>query len=225
MKTTLTYYGHACFSLSHGDTTIVFDPFFNGNTWNVAKPEDITCQYIFISHGHADHYGDTDEIAKRNDALVIGTAEIANKAAEAGCRTHAMHLGGKYDFPFGSIRIVPAFHGAGVPGGHASGCLINFFGTTVYFAGDTALFSDMKLLNRFGDIDYALLPIGDNFTMGIEDAAIASSYIKARVTIPIHYKTWPVIDREPSVFTALVESKYNLTSIVVDPGSTMEIAN
>ena len=88
-----------------------------------------------------------------------------------------------------------------------------------YFAGDTALFSDMKLLNRFGDIDYALLPIGDNFTMGVEDAALAASYVKARISIPIHYKTWPVIDREPGVFTSLVEGKYNQTSLIIDPGS------
>ena len=91
------------------------------------------------------------------------------------------------------FAIVPAFHGAGIPGGHAAGCIVDFYGDIVYFAGDTALFSDMKLLNRFGDIDYALLPIGDNFTMGVEDAALAASYVKARISIPIHYKTWPVI--------------------------------
>ena len=104
---------------------------------------------------HDDHYGDTDFIAKANDALVISTAEVAGKAAAAGCRTHAMHLGGKFDFEFGSVRMVPAFHGAGIPGGHAAGCIVNFYGDILYFAGDTALFSDMKLLNRFGEIDYA----------------------------------------------------------------------
>ena len=186
MKTKLTYFGHACFMLTNGDVSMIFDPFLTGNTWDIAKKEDIKCQYIFVSHGHDDHYGDTEFIAKANDALVISTAEVAGKAAAAGCRAHAMHLGGKYDFEFGSVRIVPAFHGAGVPGGHAAGCIVNFFGDIVYFAGDTALFSDMKLLNRFGDIDYALLPIGDNYTMGVEDAALAASYVKARISIPIH---------------------------------------
>lgn len=223
MKTTLTYYGHATFMLTHGDVSMVFDPFFTGNTWNKAKSEDITCQYIFVSHGHGDHYGDAEEIGKANDALLISTAEIANKAAEAGLRTHAMHLGGKYDFEFGSVRIVPAFHGAGIPGGHACGCIVDFYGTTLYFAGDTALFSDMKLLNRFGDIDYALLPIGDNFTMGVEDALLAASYIKARITIPIHYKTWPVIDKEPATYVALLEAKYKQAGLVVDPGSTITL--
>lgn len=223
MKTKLTYYGHSCFMLTRGDVSMIFDPFLTGNTWEKAKTEDIKCQYIFVSHGHADHYGDTDAIAKANDALVISTAEVAHKAEEAGCRAHAMHLGGKFDFEFGSVRIVPAFHGAGVPGGHACGVIVDFYGDIVYFAGDTAFFSDMKLLNRFGDIDYALLPIGDNYTMGVEDAALAASYVKARISIPIHYKTWPVIDREPGVFASLVEAKYNQTAVIVEPGSSIEL--
>ena len=203
MKTKLTYFGHACFMLTRGDVSMIFDPFLTGNTWDIAKKEDIKCQYIFVSHGHDDHYGDTDFIAKANDALVISTAEVAGKAAAAGCRTHAMHLGGKFDFEFGSVRIVPAFHGAGIPGGHAAGCIVDFY----------------------GDIDYALLPIGDNFTMGVEDAALAASYVKARISIPIHYKTWPVIDREPGVFTSLVEGKYNQTALIIDPGSSIELNN
>lgn len=223
MSNQLTYFGHACFMLTHDTTSIIFDPFLTGNTWDTARPEDISCQYIFISHGHDDHYGDTNTIAKANDALVISTAEVAKKAADAGCRTHAMHLGGKYNFDFGSIRLVPAFHGSGIPGGHACGCLVEFYDTRLYFAGDTALFSDMKLLNRFGEIDYALLPIGDNYTMGIEDAALAAAWVNANVTIPIHYKTWPVIDKEPAVYTALIESKYNKAGLVVEPGSTIEL--
>lgn len=223
MRVTLTYYGHSTFMLSQGDVSIVFDPFFNGNTWNIADPKDIKCQYIFVSHGHNDHYGDADEISKANDALLISTAEIAHKASEAGLRAHAMHLGGKYDFEFGSIRITPAFHGAGIPGGHAAGCIINFYGKTVYFAGDTAFFSDMKYLNRFGQIDYALLPIGDNFTMGVEDALLAASLIKANTTIPIHYKTWPLIDKDPYEFVNTLQSEYKQAGLVVDPGSTIEL--
>lgn len=133
----------------------------------------------------------------------------------------SMHLGVKFDFEFGSVRGVLVFHGAGIPGGHARGCIVDFYGDILYFAGDTALFEDMKLLNRFGDIDYALLPIGDNFTMGAEDAFLAA-YVKA-YSIPIHYKTWPVIDREPGVFTSLVEGKYNQTALIIDPGSSIEL--
>ncbi len=220
---TLTYYGHSCFALTNEKETIIFDPFLTGNTWEKAKAEDIRCQYIFISHGHDDHYGDAETIAKSNDALIISTAEIARKASEAGCRTHAMHLGGKFDFPFGSVRLVPAYHGAGIPGGHAAGCIVKFHGKTIYFAGDTALFGDMKLLDRFGPIDYALLPIGDNYTMGVEDALLAASWIKASVTIPIHYKTWPVIDRDPAVFVTLLGARHGQGALVVEPGETIPL--
>lgn len=223
MEVKLTYYGHSTFMLSNGEISIVFDPFFNGNTWEKAKPEDIKCQYIFISHGHGDHYGDADLIGKANDALVISTAEVAHKAEEAGLKAHAMHLGGKHDFEFGSIRLTPAFHGAGIPGGHAAGVIVAFYDKTLYFAGDTAFFSDMQYLNRFGQLDYALLPIGDNFTMGPEDALLAASLIKADVTIPIHYKTWPVIDEEPDAFVAELKAKHNQKGLVVEPGSTITL--
>lgn len=223
MEVKLTYYGHSTFMLSNGEVSIVFDPFFNGNTWEKAKPEDIKCQYIFISHGHGDHYGDADLIGKANDALVISSAEVAHKAEEAGLKAHAMHLGGKHDFEFGSIRLTPAFHGAGIPGGHAAGVIVTFYGKTLYFAGDTAFFSDMQYLNRFGQLDYALLPIGDNFTMGPEDALLAASLIKADVTIPIHYKTWPVIDEDPDAFVAELKAKHNQKGLVVEPGSTITL--
>ena len=221
MEVKLTYYGHATFMLSNGETTIVFDPFFNGNTWEKAKPEDIKCQYIVISHGHGDHYGDADLIGKANNALVISTAEVAHKAEEAGLKAHAMHQGGKHDFEFGSIRLTPAFHGAGIPGGHAAGVIVTFYGKTLYFAGDTAFFSDMQYLNRFGKLNYALLPIGDNFTMGPEDALLAASLIKADVTIPVHYKTWPVIDQDPDAFVAKLEAEHHQKGLVVEPGSTI----
>lgn len=218
-----TYYGHAAFSLSEGDYTLLIDPFFTGNTWNVSAPSKIQCSYIFISHGHGDHYGDVEEIAKANDALVIATAEVAAKAAEAGCRTHAMHIGGKADFPFGDLRLTPAFHGAGVPGGHAAGCLIHMGGKRIYYAGDTSLYSDMKLHSRFGPIDCAILPIGDNFTMGMEDAALAASWIQPKVVIPVHYRTWPIIDQDPQQFKEMTEKNYAVAVQVVDPGTTWEI--
>lgn len=223
MANTLTYFGHSAYMLTHDDVSIVFDPFFTGNTWEKASPSDIKAQYIFISHGHTDHYGDAEAIAKANNATIISTAEICHKAEEAGCQTYPLHLGGKGDFEFGSLRLTPAFHGAGIPGGHAAGCLINFYGTSLYFAGDTCLYSDMKLHSRFGPIDYALLPIGDTYTMGIEDAALAASWVDAGVTIPIHYKTWPVIDKEPGVFTSILEAKYNKTGLIVEPGTSITL--
>lgn len=217
-----TYYGHSAFSLSDGTSTILFDPFITDNPWTKVAPADIACQYIVLTHAHGDHYGDTEEIAKACDALVVSTAEVAGKAAAAGCRAHSMHIGGSVSFPFGKIRLTPAFHGSGVDGGMACGVIIELDGKRVYFAGDTGVFSDMKILSRFGKIDCAILPIGDNFTMGIEDAALAASWIQPRFVIPVHYKTWPVIDADPQEYKQLTESKYHVPVQIVDPGTTYE---
>ena len=179
MKTKLTYFGHACFMLTRGDVSMIFDPFLTGNTWDIAKKKISNANISLLAMVTMTTMAIQISLLKQMMRLVISTAEVAGKAAAAGCRTHAMHLGGKFDFEFGSVRIVPAFHGAGIPGGHAAGCIVDFYGDIVYFAGDTALFSDMKLLNRFGDIDYALLPIGDNFTMGVEDAALCRFLCKS----------------------------------------------
>lgn len=217
-----TYYGHAAFSLSAANTTILFDPFITDNPWTNACPTAIGCHYIAITHAHHDHYGDAEAIAIANDATIISTAEVAGKAAATGCKAHAMHVGGSATFPFGTIRLTPAFHGSGIAGGLACGIIVEMDGKRVYFAGDTGLFSDMKLLNRFGPIDCAILPIGDNFTMGIEDAALAASYIQPAFVIPVHYKTWPVIDKNPEDYKALTESQYHVPVRIVEPGTSYD---
>ena len=153
------YYGHSAFTLSDDVTTILFDPFITDNPWTDVCPTDIACQYIIITHGHGDHYGDAEAIAKANDATIISTAEIAGKAGNAGCKAHAMHVGGSAAFPFGRVRLTPAFHGSGIAGGLACGVIVEFGGKRVYFAGDTGLFSDMKILDRFGQIDCAFCPL------------------------------------------------------------------
>lgn len=219
----LFYYGHAAFSLSGSTTTILFDPFISDNPWTTVCPSDIRCQYIAITHAHGDHYGDAEEIAKANNATIISTAEIAGKASAAGCKAHAMHVGGSADFPFGKIRLVPAFHGSGIAGGLACGFLLEMDGKRVYFAGDTGLYGDMKLLSRFGAIDCAILPIGDNFTMGIEDAALAASWIQPGFVIPVHYQTWPVIDKSPEDYKKQTEEKYHIPVHIVPPGTSCEI--
>lgn len=218
----ITYYGHAAFSLSDGQTTVLFDPFITDNPWTNVCPTAIGCQYIAITHAHHDHYGDAEAIAKANDATIISTAEVAGKAAAAGCKSHAMHVGGSAVFPFGTIRLTPAFHGSGIAGGLACGIIIEMGGKRVYFAGDTGLFSDMKLLNRFGPIDCTILPIGDNFTMGIEDAALAASWIQPGFVIPIHYKTWPIIDKNPEDYKKLTETQYHVAVQIVEPGTSYD---
>lgn len=217
-----TYYGHAAFTLSDGNTTVLVDPFISDNPWTTVCPTDIACQYIFISHAHDDHYGDAEAIAKAQHATIISTAEVAGKASKAGCNAHAMHVGGCVSMPFGKVRLTPAFHGSGIAGGLACGMLIELGGKRIYYAGDTGLFSDMKLLNRFGPIDCAILPIGDNFTMGIEDAALAASWIAPNFVIPVHYQTWPIIDTDPESYKQQTESQYHIPVHIVAPGTTYE---
>ena len=219
----LKFLGHACFQLNNGGTSIIFDPFLSGNPYQIAGPDQVKANYVLVSHGHFDHLGDAISIAKANDATVISTAEIAGLCGEQGCKSHAMHLGGKRDFDFGSVRLTLAFHGAGVPGGHACGFVVNFYGKTVYFAGDTALFGDMALIGRLENIDYALLPIGNNFTMGPDDAVEAVNMLKPKHVVPMHYNTWPVIEQDPEQFKAKVETRLNVPVTIVKPGETITL--
>ena len=219
----LKFFGHSCFSVEDNDTMIMFDPYLNDNPFKIAKPNEVKPNYIFVSHGHFDHLGDAIEIAKNNDATIVSTAEICHLAANEGCTANAMHIGGKINFPFGSVRITLAFHGSGVPGGHACGFVVNFKGTNIYFAGDTGIFGDMKLIGELEKIDYALLPIGNNFTMGPEDAALAAKMLNAEHVIPMHYNTWPLIAQDPNKFKELVEKSGKSKVIIVDPGQTVDI--
>lgn len=221
--TELKFLGHACFLLRHGNIALIFDPFLSNNPLSAAKAEEIDCQYILVSHAHADHLGDAVDISKRTGAIIITTAEIAHSCSEQGATAHGMHLGGKRSFDFGSVRITPAFHGSGIPGGHACGFIVNFFGKTVYHTGDTAIFGDMALLGRLESIDVALLPIGDNYTMGPQDAAEAAGMLKPKLVIPMHYNTWPVIAQEPEGFRQDVETKFNIPVRILQPGDEITL--
>lgn len=219
----LTFLGHACFQLSRGDVSVLFDPFLTDNPFKTASPEQIQCNYIFVSHGHFDHLGDAIAIAKRTGATIISTAEIAGLCAEQGCKTHAMHIGGKHAFEFGYVRITPAFHGAGAPGGHACGFIVNFYGKTIYHTGDTGIFGDMQLLGRLESIDCALIPIGDNFTMGPADAVEAAAMINPKLVIPMHYNTWPLIAQDPVAFKQQVEARLSIPVRILNPAETTEL--
>lgn len=214
------YIHHACFMLETEDDAIIFDPFLDGNPGGITA-QNIKVSHVLISHAHADHTGEALSIAKNNNALLISTAEIAGWAESEGIAAHAMHLGGTHQFPFGKVRVTPAFHGSGIAGGHACGFIINFYGTTVYFAGDTSLFGDMKLLGELEKIDYAILPIGDNFTMGPSDAVKAVEFLGAPKVIPIHYNTWPIIAQDPVAFQKAVEEKTHAKVFIVAPTETL----
>lgn len=219
MMPKLTFFGHACFLLEEkGQETLLFDPFISGNPMAPVKPGEIKPDKILISHAHGDHLGDAYTIALKNDAQIISTAEIAEAAQKEGCLAHALHIGGSHRFTFGSVKVTPALHGAGIPGGHACGFLVNYGGMQIYFAGDTGLFGDMKLIGELNALDLALLPIGDNYTMGIDDAVVAVSFLKARRVIPYHYNTWPLIEADPQLFKEKVERQTKTGCIILQPG-------
>lgn len=222
MSAEFKFIHHACFTVTAGGETLICDPFLDGNPIHVSM-EDLKVDYIFVTHAHSDHLGCAYELAKKCDATIITTAEIAGQASEQGCKAHAMHVGGTYKFPFGKVRLTPAFHGSGIAGGHACGFIIDFHGAKFYFAGDTSLFGDMQLLQELDPFKYALLPIGGNFTMDPHDAAKAAAFLKAPVVIPIHYNTWPVIAQDPETFKTEVEKNVPGTEVIlVDPGDTLE---
>lgn len=222
MSAKFHFINHACFTLEANGKTVIFDPFLNGNPEGLTA-KDIKADYVLISHAHFDHIADAYEIAKAHNALIISTAEIAGQAGENGCNAHGMHLGGTFQFPFGKLRIAMAFHGSGIPGGHACGFIIDFYGTKLYFAGDTALYGDMALLQRQDAFDYAVLPIGGNFTMDPKDAAIAAEFLKAKYVIPVHYNTWPPIKQDVNAFKKDVESKTKSKVLIIKPGETIDL--
>lgn len=213
------YYGHACFQLDDGKYKVVFDPFLTGNPQATIKPDDVQADYLFVTHAHGDHIGDAYEILEGTGATIIGIPEIMDFGG-ANVKTIGMNLGGTLKLPFGYARMVPALHSSGIGGGIACGYVLSIGGKIIYFAGDTCLFSDMKLIGERDAIDYAILPIGGHFTMDTVDAAKAVEFLGAKNAIPVHYDTWQPIEQNPEDFKKLVKTAQ---VHIVKPGESIEL--
>lgn len=220
-----TYYGHACFLLDDGKYKVLVDPFLTGNPKAAISADKVDCDFILVTHAHGDHLGDAAAIAKRTGATIVAIPEvIALCESQVGeINAHGMNLGGSVKLPFGKVRMTLALHSCGVAGGIACGFVIYIGGLQVYFAGDTALFSDMKLIGQKDSLDYAILPIGDNYTMGLEDAAKAAKWLNTRHVIPVHYNTWPVISQNVEQYKELTEETTKALVHIVNPGESIDL--
>jgi L-ascorbate metabolism protein UlaG (beta-lactamase superfamily) len=224
---TLTYYGHATWGLKTGNATILIDPFFTGNGKSPVAAGDVNANFIILTHAHGDHVGDTVEIAKRTGATLISNFEIVSYLQKQGVsHAHPMHLGGAATFPFGRVKLTVAHHGSSFPdgtyGGNPAGILLEVEGKRIYDAGDTGLFSDMRLIGQ-PRLDVAMLPIGDNFTMGPDDAVEAAKLLHARTVIPQHYDTWPLIEQDDEAFKRAVESSTDSKVAILKPGGSFTV--
>ncbi len=227
----VTYLSHSCFLIETGAHRLLIDPFLSGNPKAPIKAEAVRCDAILISHGHNDHVGDAVSIAKQNDAIIIGTYEVAMFCAKQGAaKVHPMNIGGSHSFPFGRVKLTIAHHSSGYQAADGSfqylgdpyGFLITAEGKTVYHSGDTALFLDMQLIGQMSRIDLALLPIGDNFTMGTDDAVKAVELLRPRLTIPMHYNTFDAIQADPREFARKAEAKGTKVT-VLEIGNATEV--
>ncbi len=222
----LTFLGHSAWLIENNDVTIVIDPFLEGNPLAIHKPGDIKADYIVLSHAHGDHIGDTEAIARANDSTIIANFEIATHFGNKGFKVHPLHIGGGHDFEFGRVKLTQAFHGSSFPdgsyGGMPAGILLTLDDKTIYHTGDTGLFSDMGLIGRHQHVDVMLVCIGDNFTMGIDDAAEAVALVKPDLAIPMHYKTFDMIDVDPEEFAGKV-ALMDMKARILDFGAMIEI--
>ena len=220
----IRFLGHSAFELTDGDTRVLVDPFITGNPKATVSADDLQPTHILLTHGHADHFGDTVAIAKRTGAPVLAIVELAGEIAEEGVETYDPNLGGTVTFDWGWVKMVPAWHTSTTPKGTVNtpaGLLISLGGTLVYHLGDTCLFSDLQLIARRGDkVDVALVPIGGHYTMDRIDAVTACEFVAAKTVIPIHYDTFPPIETDAEAFKADVERETDSKVVILAPGET-----
>ncbi len=230
MSTILTYYGHATFGLDVDGTKLIIDPWFLPTSpVATVNADDVEADFILITHGHGDHIADAIGIAKRTGATTISNYEIATWLENGGVeKAHPMHIGGGFNFPFGRVKLTIAHHGSALPdgsnGGNPAGLLLTLnSGMRIYIAGDTALTYDMKLIGEDGGCDLAILPIGDNFTMGPDDAIRAAQFVQAKRVVPCHYNTFPPIQQDANAFAANLQEATGIDCTVMEAGDQISL--
>ncbi len=227
MATTVTFLGHGTFLVETHGTHLLIDPFLTGNPAASTTADLVPADVIILSHGHGDHVGDTIDVANRTGALVVANHEIVEWLTRQGLEnTHAQHIGGQHAFEWGSLKLTIAHHGSMLPdgsdGGNPCGLLLTLDDSTIYHAADTGLFLDMTLIGEVG-IDLAILPIGDNFTMGPDDALKAVKMIKPKQVIPDHYNTWPLIAQDADAWAQRVKHETDTQPLVLSPGESCQL--
>jgi L-ascorbate metabolism protein UlaG (beta-lactamase superfamily) len=225
MASELTWLGHNAWSLVTGGRHVLIDPFLDDSPVAPVRSDRIEAQFILVSHGHFDHTGDAEKIARRTGATIVSTFEICQWFGQKGIeKTHPMNIGGGFQFPFGRVKMTIAHHTStmpdGSPGGVAAGFLLTLPEGNVYFACDTGLFYDMKLIGDAG-LELAALPIGDNFTMGPDDSLRAIDFLRPKRVVPIHRGTWPLIDQDAGAWAARVKAETSAEPVVLDPGGKL----
>ena len=224
----LIFHGHSCWEIVGEKHRLLIDPFLTGNPLADVRPQDFNkLDAILISHGHGDHLGDAEPIAKLTGATIVANFEIASYYAERGCKSHGMSIGGGHDFPFGRVKLVIAHHGSTGPNfealGSPAGIVVHMDGKRIYHTGDTGVFMDMQLITDLnGRFDACMLPIGDNFTMGVDDAVRACELINARLHLPMHYNTFPIIKADAEEFVRRVEAK-GMKAKVIRVGDSIDV--
>ena len=228
MATKVRWLGHACLLIDTDSRKILIDPFLTGNPAAAIKAEEVSADFILISHGHGDHVGDAVAIAKRTGATVIANYEIAGWLEKQGvAKVHGQQHGGSHAFPFGRVKLTLAFHGSVLPDGTYGGNPCGFLlylndGKKIYDAADTGLFGDMRLIGEEG-IDLALLPIGDNYTMGPDDALRAVKLLEPKRVVPIHYNTWELIAQDAPAWAGRVKRETKSVPIILKPGEALDV--
>lgn len=228
MMTRLTWLSHGSWLIEAGDHRLLLDPFLTENPAAKVKPDELDrISHILISHGHFDHVADAAEIARQNDATIVASYEIAAWFAtkHSVASTIGMNLGGAAELPFGTVKMIPALHSSELPdgayGGNPAGYLLTIHGKRIYFACDTAIFSDMKLYAQ--GVDVAVLPIGDRFTMGIEDSVAATKLIEPKAVLPAHYNTWPPIEQDAKKWAGRISQETEANPVVLEVGGCFDV--